>query len=337
MIHTSNRGQAFHGVKLADEAPHGQEGVREHFRHSQDPQRQDPCEETQDHSDAIDCTLSSVASSLRGAKRNKIISALLMLLSLTLSGCMGVTRLPARVRTPQGLQKPLDISFLQTGQTTRAEVIEKLKLIDTGFQSDRFFLGRWNSSKWGGWVFGIGLGTSAGGAVRFWHDVNLLVEFDEKGAVKSYLTFPDQQLIEKLTAVAGGRGKPSAESGEIELQWMKGGYVGAPRTAKLVLSPNSMEFVETGGAGRLYHFKVPATQFVNIGTATGAGNVSDPVYTTQVLHFSSDLKQAGGPRGKKLYLRVTVPELVMLLSYLSQHTPPLGIPNSDSNGGQECR
>jgi len=98
-----------------------------------------------------------------------------------------------------------------------------------------------------------------------------------------------------------------------------------------------MEFVETGGAGRLYHFKVPATQFVNIGTATGAGNVSDPVCTTQVLHFSSDLKQAGGPRGKKLYLRVTVPELVMLLSYLSQHTPPLGIPNSDSNGGQECR
>ncbi len=37
--------------------------------------------------------------------------------------------------------------------------------------------------------------------------------------------------------------------------------------------------------------------------------------------FSSDLKQAGGPRGKKLYLRVTVPELVMLLSYLSQHNP----------------
>ena len=173
--------------------------------------------------------------------------------------------------------------------------------------------------------------------MRFWHDVNLLVEFDEKGAVKSYLTFPDQQLIEKLTAVAGGRGKPSAESGEIELQWMKGGYVGAPRTAKLVLSPNSMEFVETGGAGRLYHFKVPATQFVNIGTAAGAGNVSDPVYTTQVLHFSSDLKQAGGPQGKKLYLRVSVPELVMLLSYLSQHTPPRGIPNSDSNGGQECR
>ena len=152
--------------------------------------------------------------------------------------------------------------------------------------------------------------------------MNLLVKFDEQGIVQSYVTFPDQQLIEKLTAVAAESSKSSAESAEIELQWMKGGYVGVPCTAKLVLSPDSMEFVETGGAKKLFHFKVPAAQFVNIGTAGGAaGNVSDPVYTTQVLHFSSDLKQAGGPRGKKLYLRVTVPELVMLLSYLSQHNP----------------
>ena len=149
--------------------------------------------------------------------------------------------------------------------------------------------------------------------------MNLLVKFDERDIVKSYVTFPDQQLIEKLTAVAAESSKSSAQSAEIELQWMKGGYVGVPRTAKLVLSPDSMEFVETGGAKKLFHFKVPATHFVNIGTAAGAGNVSDPVYTTQVLHFSSDLRQAGGPRGKKLYLRVTVPELVMLLSYLSQH------------------
>src|SRR5258706_2492798 len=134
-------------------------------------------------------TLSSVALSLRRARRNKITSALPLLLCLTLPGCMGVTRLPARVRTPQGSQKPLDLSFLQTGQTTRAEVIEKLKLIDTGFQSDHFFLGRWNSSEWGGLVFAVGLGNSTGSAARFWHDVNLLVEFDEKATVKSYVSF----------------------------------------------------------------------------------------------------------------------------------------------------
>src|SRR5260370_37245064 len=235
------------------------------------------------------CTLSSVTSSLRRAKRNKIISALPLLLCLALPGCMGVTRVPARMRTPQGSQKPLDLSFLQTGQTTRAEVIEKLRLTDTGLQSDHFFLGRWNSSEWGGWFVAVGLGNSAGGAARFWHDVNLLVKFDERDIVKSYVTFPDQQLIEKLTAVAAESSKSSTQSAEIELQWMKGGYVGVPRTAKLVLSPDSMEFVETGGAKKLFHFKVPATHFVNIGTPAVAGNVPDPVYTTQVLHFSSDL------------------------------------------------
>lgn len=126
------------------------------------------------------CTLSSVASLLRSAKRNKIVAALPLLLCLTLQGCIGATRLPARMRTPQGSQKPIDLSFLQSGQTTWAEAMEKLKLIDTGFQSDHFFLGRWNSSKWGGWVFAVGLGNSTGKAARFWHDVNLLVEFDEK-------------------------------------------------------------------------------------------------------------------------------------------------------------
>lgn len=206
---------------------------------------------------------------------------------------------------------------MQTGQTSRAEVMGKLKLIDTGFQSDHFFLGRWNSSKWGGWVVAVGLGNSTGGAARFWHDVNLLVEFDEKGAVKSYVTFPDQQLVEMLAGVA--ESNKTTGPVEIDIQWMKTGYVGMPLTSKLVLSADVMEFVEIGRAKKLVHFKVPADQFVNIGTAAGNGNVSDPVYTTQVLHFSSDLKQVGGPHGKKLYLRVTVPQVVILLSYLSQH------------------
>jgi hypothetical protein len=34
----------------------------------------------------------------------------------------------------------------------------------------------------------------------------------------------------------------------------------------------------------------------------------------------TDLKQVGGPRGKKLYVRVAVPELITLLSYRSRHS-----------------
>src|SRR5713226_4051618 len=115
---------------------------------------------------------------------NQLISIVLLLLCLLMPGCAGVTRVPERARTPQGSEKKIDLSFMQPGQTTRAEVAEKLKQVDTGFQSDHFFLGRWNSSKWGGWIAAVGLGTSAGGAARFWHDVNLLLEFDDKGTLK---------------------------------------------------------------------------------------------------------------------------------------------------------
>src|SRR6267154_4443252 len=100
----------------------------------------------------------------------------LLLLSLAFTSCVGVTRVPARVHTPQGSGKKIDLSFIQPGNTSRTEVAEKLKLVDTGFQSDHFFLGRWTDSKWGGWALVAGDNSATGGAKRFWHNVNLLVE-----------------------------------------------------------------------------------------------------------------------------------------------------------------
>src|SRR5208283_871469 len=64
-------------------------------------------------------------------------------LCTTLLGCIGATPLHKHTRTPEGTEvKDIDLSFLHPGQTTRAEVREKLKLIDTGYQGDHFFLGR---------------------------------------------------------------------------------------------------------------------------------------------------------------------------------------------------
>src|SRR5216683_831280 len=129
---------------------------------------------------------------------NNIMTVLLMLLACCFTGCIGVTRVPERVRTPQGSQKKIDLSFLQPGKTTHAEVMEKLKLVDSGFQSERFFLGRWTDSKWGGWAVAVGDGNSAGGAKRCWENVNLLAEFDDKETLTRYEIFPDKRLIEKL-------------------------------------------------------------------------------------------------------------------------------------------
>jgi hypothetical protein len=79
-------------------------------------------------------------------------------LCATLTGCIGVTPFPKRTRTPEGTEvKDVDLTLLHPGQTNRTEVKEKLKLIDTGYQGDRFFLGRWSSSSWGGWAVVVGM------------------------------------------------------------------------------------------------------------------------------------------------------------------------------------
>src|SRR2546427_6798995 len=185
---------------------------------------------------------------------NQLISIVLLLLCLFMPGCAGVTRVPERARTPQGSEKKIDLSFMQIGKTTRAEVAEKLKQVDTGFQSDHFFFARWNESKWGGWAYTL----DRGGAARFWHDVNLLVEFDDKSAVKRSETFPDKLLIEKITPVAAESSKSPAENTEMDIQWNKTGHVGANgllhTAAKLMLSADAVEFVEIGEAKKLTHF-----------------------------------------------------------------------------------
>ena len=62
--------------------------------------------------------------------RQQLQAGIALALCATLLGCIGATPLHKRTRTPEGteLQK-IDLSFLHPGQTTRAEVKEKLKLM----------------------------------------------------------------------------------------------------------------------------------------------------------------------------------------------------------------
>jgi|SRR5215467_571942 len=91
--------------------------------------------------------------------------------------------------------KNVDVGFIHFGQTTRAEIKEKLKLIDTGYQGDRFFLGRWASSTWGGWIILAGMCCEAvGGGGMVWKSGNLLVEFDDSGTVVRSEPFPAEAV-----------------------------------------------------------------------------------------------------------------------------------------------
>ena len=179
----------------------------------------------------------------------------------------------------------------------------------------------------GGWIVVAGGYNAAGNASRLWHTVNLLVEFDQNGTVTKFDTFPDKLLAEKLTAVAADQGaEPARANDDLQVAWT------ADNSAMHVrFGDGTIEFDGAAGKKR-YHFVVPATQFERIGAAS-VGVTSDPVYTTQVLHFSTDLKKLGGPRGKTLRVRMTVPDLIVLLrdvarlraQRLASHLNPLGV------------
>ncbi len=179
------------------------------------------------------------------------------LLCATLVGCLGATPMPKRTRTPQGIEeKTVDLSFIQPGKTTRVEVNEKLKLIDTGYQNDRFFLGRWSSSSSGGWIFLVGYGGGIGNAERFWKSGNLLVEFDDAGIVRKSETFPDSHLVRELAPVAAATPVSYKDLLELEVTYATAGYTQL-NPAKIVLSASTFEFEELGTRKKRDKFTIP--------------------------------------------------------------------------------
>lgn len=128
-------------------------------------------------------------------RMHQAITALFFSVAL-FSGCAGATRLPARTRGPSGenLQvKRLDLAFLDAPGTQRQEVLSRLSSVDTSYANPRLFWGRWSDSKWGYWWFIASNNDAAGDAKRIWHVHNLLVSFDENGAVRKRKLFDNDQ------------------------------------------------------------------------------------------------------------------------------------------------
>jgi hypothetical protein len=134
----------------------------------------------------------------------------IFLLCACLCCCVGVTPMRRRTVAQQGPTSNIDLTFLKAGRTTRAEVQEQLKLTNVGLEDGRVFVGRWRTSRWGGWIaFGTPAGYGGVGGGRLWNNANLLVQFDGNGTVENYEVFPDKLLIAKLfhSCAAGSRCK----------------------------------------------------------------------------------------------------------------------------------
>jgi outer membrane protein assembly factor BamE (lipoprotein component of BamABCDE complex) len=264
---------------------------------------------------------------MRAANRNTCARQQLQVgfalaLCATLLGCIGATPLPKRTRTPTGTEaKDIDISFIHVGQTARAEVKEKLKLIDTGYEGEHFFLGRWSSSTWGGWYVLAGYYNAAAGGGRVWKSGNLLVQFDSAGVVTSSTLFDDAKAISILVPVAADTALQLASPLELQVKYylLAGGQL---VDAKIVLSKGTFEFEELGERKKKQNLSLPASEVLRVETPVTI-RFPDPIYISQRLHCARDLKKIGGPRGRDLNLEVTLPQLVTLMRYVGQeHAQP---------------
>lgn len=240
------------------------------------------------------------------------LHALSILLSFCLLGCVGVMRAPQRTRSGLGPTANVDLSFMKPAQTSRSEVLEKLKAVDTGFRSDRFFVGRWCTSKWVAFVGFAYQGPGTVSADRMWHAVNLLVEFDGRGVVRTFEVFPSKMLPAKLARLAP---EVTVTSGD-EIVSAGQASVESRRLTHLILTPESLEITQLRNHKNV-SYKVPAKELSGIAPAHGADD--NPDYVAVDLHFSHDLETFGGHGGNKLPLQITVPQVIVLLRYASDH------------------
>ena len=242
-------------------------------------------------------------------------------LCLCLGGCIGVTRVPERTRGQQGPTSKIDLSFLDTPQVTRDEVLEKLKPADTGFKSDHYFIGRWDTSKWGGWAFLCGYVNCMGGTERFWHTANLVVEFDDNGDVKQHELFTDKYLFDKLQPLS--RDAKWSPADHLDISISRPRMMDVPINVSLL--PQSMEFTQTNKVKKPLHFTAPSESLVDVHSSMFCASQTGPVYITWSLQFDRNLKEFDksaknfASRGNRLCLNLSVPELLTLVRYVSDH------------------
>jgi hypothetical protein len=226
-----------------------------------------------------------------------------------------------RTVTPQGPTANINLGFFKQGETQRSVVLDKLKAVDTGLVSDRYFIGRWRTSKAGAWIaFGTPAGYGGVAADRLWHNTNLVVRFDSNGVIQAYETFPDKLFVEKLLPVALEEKLKDPEQLETSLT-----FAGHEIPVNLVLSKDHLEVEETEHFKNMkhrpqYHYSVPRKELQKVTVSHFQNNVT---YLEVSLHFLTDLKNFQGPRGNKTTLQMTVPQLITVLSYTSHPTPDL--------------
>ena len=254
----------------------------------------------------------------KNSLRIRLIAAVgIALLCASCSGCIVPMRVPTKTISVSGeTGKKLDLEFIKVGTTTREDVVQKLGWVDTGVKDDKIFVGRWAQSSWGvAWAAGGGY-SAAGGWNRSWKTHNLVLAFDEKGAVQQMSLVPDKDIVNTLSErISKDPGSPLDLSVPIEapVEYIRSGkhFLGT-----LTLSKDDLGFLEDRETGSkvAYDFKTSPQNISHLSMGDWvASNSAHPENVVVTVHFRQKTAV-----GNKLATRADVPTMMILLKYIRQ-------------------
>ena len=244
--------------------------------------------------------------------RSGVFASLLLSASF-LSGCAVV---PMRTRTVgwTGVEKQLDLRFIQVSKTSRDEVAEKLAWMDTGVKRPRLFWGRWyRSSRGAAYPIDPG-GFPLPMASRIWLVRNVLVEFNESGVVERFGNFSNKELSGEIVRWFRETGEPPLNLTlplAIQNHWNGG-------THNVMLTEDMVQFPLGNGAT----FSVPRKDILKLELPlpswTPADSGSAPSDISVVFHFSHERPVDKGC--KCAGVKVSPADYLTLLAYVLHAT-----------------
>jgi hypothetical protein len=221
---------------------------------------------------------------------------------------MGATRLPVRSHGPGGAQlqkNELDLSFLASSTPRRDDVAAKLAQIDTGCQDPHVFWGRWAESRWGYWWIVAVPGGAGGQGERVWHIKNLLVTFDNDGAIQSRQVIDNDRLLwRKLHDDIAS--EPSPDAPDPIVIGLRG------RFRSLTLTSSGLEIVHEK-QGRILIPPENLSRFSHSGSPNKPQNAAT---TCHRLHFSEKTAI-----GSSLPFCATAEQVVSVFEFLDRAAP----------------
>lgn len=215
-----------------------------------------------------------------------------------------------RVEAPNGAKLP-DLDFIQPGVTTRAQVEQNLKSLDTGATPGMFW-GRFNHSV-----------MSDPGGSRYWSRDNLLITYDDRGLVKTSRRVGDDRMNLILREWLVARKTQQSFSPEVRIAATSlrstSTMIAPGVAAELVLGSDDFALLQHGeGAKPAIH--VPPARIKRI-QATSPG-----LCCTEKERANTEIVEriwidAGETKSHPLLVQLSPANLVIFLDYVRQHCP----------------